>query len=132
MAAVLALLAGSGAQAVAPGPEPLPPFTGLIKNHTKAELSVYSQNSLGTLIIPANGWIEYVVWDKNFDLLVYLDGKPYFAQKMVVTPGAYTYMTKKYDFIAEIKPPTPKVIKKPVKKPKKYRKPKGKKKAAPC
>jgi len=131
LASVAALLLVTWANAVAPGPEPLPPFTGIIKNHTKSDLSIPSQNSLGTLIVPARGWIEFVVWDKTFDLTAYKDGKPYFGQKVTVTPKAFPYMTKNYDFVTEIKATEPPPTKK-TKKYRKYRKYKGKKKADPC
>jgi len=132
LAGVAALCLVTWANAVAPGPEPLAPFTGVIKNNTKDDMSVYSQNSLGTLIIPARGWIEFVVWEEKFDLRVYKDGEPYFAQKMAVTPQAIPFMTQNYDFIAEINPPPPpKQIKKYYKK-KRYKKYRGKRRRKPC
>jgi hypothetical protein len=127
LAGMVALLGAVGANGTAPGPEPLAPFTGIIKNNTKFDLSVPSENSLGTLILPAKGWIEFVVWDKTFDLTAYKDGKPFFAQKVGVTPKAFPYMTKNYDFMAEITAPEPRTGK--TYKKKRYR---VKKKAKPC
>uniref|UniRef100_A0A7C5ALZ4 Uncharacterized protein n=1 Tax=Desulfobacca acetoxidans TaxID=60893 RepID=A0A7C5ALZ4_9BACT len=131
LAALVAIFVATWVQAVPLGPEPQPPFIGIIRNHTKADLSIYSQNSQGTLIVPARSWIEYVVWDKNFDLVAYLEGKPFYALKMVVTPQAYAYMTKKYDFVAEIRVPEPEKAKKPAKKRRQSQKGKGKKPADP-
>ena len=68
LASVVALLLVTWANAMAVGPEPLPPFKGIIKNNTKHDISIPSENSLATLILPAKGWIEYVVWDPKFDL----------------------------------------------------------------
>lgn len=104
LAGVAALFLVTWANAVAPGPEPLPPYTGVIKNNTKHELSIYSKNSLGTIIVPPESWIEFVVWDENFDLIPYKEGDPYGCQKVRVTPDAISFKCKKYDFMAEINP----------------------------
>ncbi len=107
LAGVTALLLVTWANAVAPGPEPLPPYTGVIKNNTKYELSVYSKNSSGTIIVPPRSWVEFVVWDDSFALIPYNEGEPYGCQKVRVTPDGIAFMCKKYDFIAEINPPLP-------------------------
>ena len=105
LASVVALLVVTWADAELPGVEPLPPYVGIIKNNTKNAVSVPSENSLATLIVPARGWIEFVVWDPKFDFIAYLEGKPYRCQKVVVTPDAFPYMCKNYDFVVEINPP---------------------------
>uniref|UniRef100_A0A7V4G7E9 Uncharacterized protein n=1 Tax=Desulfobacca acetoxidans TaxID=60893 RepID=A0A7V4G7E9_9BACT len=98
---------------------PYAPFTGIIKNNTLYELSVPSYNSLGTLIVPPRGWIEYVVWDDHVDLIPYRDGRPipWGCQKIKVKPKAYPFMCKNYDFVAEITAPAPRPA--PVYRPKK-------------
>ena len=107
LASIVALLVVTGANAEAPGPEPLPPYTGVIKNNSSHDISVPSANSLATLIVPARGWIEFVVWDPKFHLIPYLDGQPYGCQKVRVKPHASPYMCKSYDFLVEIKAPAP-------------------------
>ncbi len=107
LASVVALLLVTWANAEAPGLEPLPPYIGIIKNNSPYDVSVPSENSLATLIVPARGWIEFVVWDPNFDLIPYIDGKPFGCQKVTVTPDAFPYMCKNYDFLVEINPPVP-------------------------
>lgn len=77
-------------------------YTGIIKNNTKYELSVPSQNSLGTLIIPPKGWIEYTVWEPRARFSPYLNGEPYRCFDIKPKPKAYDFMCKKYDFMAVI------------------------------
>lgn len=107
LASMVALLLVTWANAMAVGPEPLPPFKGIIKNNTKHDISIPSENSLATLILPAKGWIEYVVWDPKFDLIPYINGQPFGCQQVQVTPKAFPYMCKNYDFLVEINPPVP-------------------------
>jgi len=91
-----------------PIPEPLkkksPPrrYTGIIKNKTKYEVSVPAGESGGTLIIPAQGFIEYSAWERRFDLTAYYDGKPFYCMKIFANPKSYPFMCKKYDFMIEI------------------------------
>jgi hypothetical protein len=106
-ASVIALLLVTVANAAAPGPETLPPYIGIIKTNSTSDISVPSENSLATLIIPARSWIEFVVWDPKFDLIPYIAGKPFGCQKVTVTPKAFAYMCKNYDFLVEINPPAP-------------------------
>jgi len=124
MAVLLVMAAMSGA---ATGPEPLAPFTGVIKNNTKYELSIPSDNSLGTIIVPPKGWVEFVVWDNQFDLIPYREGQPfrYGCQKVTVKPQAYPFMCKNYDFVAEINAPEPRTGKT-------YKKKRYRKKRNPC
>ena len=107
LAGMIALWLVTWANAVAMGPSTLPPYTGIIKNNTACDFSLPSQNSMGTLIVPARGWIEFVVWDPKFDVVPYYDGKPFGCQKVAVTPKAFAYMCKNYDFMVEINGPGP-------------------------
>jgi hypothetical protein len=81
--------------------------TGIIKNKTRYEVSVPSENSDATLIIPAHSWIEYTAWTRKFDVTVYREGKPFYCLKIQAYPKEYSYMCKKYDFMAEIVKPEP-------------------------
>lgn len=84
------------------------PYTGVIKNNTRYEVSVPSRNSSATLIIPARGFIEYTAYEKDFDVTVYHDGKPFYCLKIKAHPHEYAYMCRNdYDFIAEIVKPEP-------------------------
>lgn len=101
-------------ESAASGPEP--PYIGIIKNKTRYDVSIPSENSGGTLVVPAQGWIEYIVWSSKFPLDAYFNGKPIWCDHISVTPGKYQYMCKKYDFMAEIVKPEPVVKPKPLKK----------------
>ena len=79
-----------------------PPYTGVIRNLTNHDISFYSENSQGTIVVPAKSWREYVVWHENFDLIGYLKGDPYYCRKMQVMPGQFPFNCKSYDFIAII------------------------------
>jgi hypothetical protein len=80
-------------------------YTGIIKNRTAYDVNIPSKNSAGTLTIPARGWTEFIAWEKDFDLTVYHDGKPFYCLQVMAHPGEYPFMCKKYDFIAEIVKP---------------------------
>jgi hypothetical protein len=82
-------------------------YTGVIQNKTKYEVSIPSQNSGATLVIPPHSWIEYNAWGQFFDLTAYYDGKPFYCLKIHVHPKTYPFMCKKYDFLAEIVKPEP-------------------------
>ncbi|MCX5888518.1 MAG: hypothetical protein NTY36_03600 [Deltaproteobacteria bacterium] len=83
-------------------------YVGVIKNQTRYEVSVPSRNSDATLIIPARGFIEYISYEKDFDVTVYRDGKPFDCLKIKAQPHQYAFMCKNdYDFIAEIVKPEP-------------------------
>ncbi len=83
-------------------------YTGVIKNRTRYDVSVPSRNSAATLIVPARGFIEYVSYEKDFDVTVYREGKPFYCLKINAHPREYAYMCKNdYDFIAEIVKPEP-------------------------
>ena len=85
----------------------VPPYTGVIKNKTKYEVSIPSENSDATLVIPPHGWIEYVIWDKHVDLTAYHNGKPFYCLKIQAQPKNYQFMCSQYDFMAEIVKPEP-------------------------
>ena len=125
---ILFLLAGCASQnspGFATGQDNYNIYTGVIKNQTRYEVSVPSRNSGATLIIPARGFIEYVAYEKDFDVTVYRDGKPFYCLKINAHPGEYAFMCKNdYDFIAEIVKPEPasqakyRKLKRAIKKPK--------------
>ena len=78
------------------------PYTGIIKNKTRYEVSIPSDNSDATLVIPPYGWIEYTIWTHKYDVAAYHDGDPFYCLKLIANPQAYTFKCKKYDFMAEI------------------------------
>ncbi len=80
-------------------------YTGIIKNKTKYEVSLPSENSDATLVIPPNSWIEYTMWTHQADVTAYRDGKPFYCLKLAAHPKEYPFMCKKYDFMAEIVKP---------------------------
>jgi len=88
---------GAGAQALAP-------YTGVIQNHSRHCISIPSANSGATLIVPPGGFIEYVAWNPEFQLIGYSAGRPYYCQIIRVAPKNYQFMCKSYDFLAEIRP----------------------------
>ncbi len=92
--------------------QPDNPYVGVIKNHTKKDVQVPSLNSLGTITVPAKGWVEYRVWTEQFDLIGYVDGQPYHCQKITVDPDKYQLFCKSYDFLAEIRKDEPAPVKK--------------------
>ena len=95
-------------------------YKGIIKNKTRYEVSIPSENSDGTLIVPANSWIEYTIWTHQADVTAYRDGKPFHCLKLTANPKQYPFMCEKYDFMAEIVKPEPAGKYKPMKK-RKYR-----------
>ncbi len=98
MAATMLL---SAVFAAAPVPAE-PPYTGVIRNLTNHDISFYSENSQGTVVVPARNWREYVVWHDNFDLIGYVKGDPYYCKKVQVQPGQYNFNCKAYDFLTII------------------------------
>jgi hypothetical protein len=77
-------------------------YTGIIKNKTKYEVSIPSENSDATLVVPPHSWIEYTIWTHQADVTAYFDGKPFYCLKLSAHPQEYPFMCKKYDFMAEI------------------------------
>jgi hypothetical protein len=88
-------------------------YTGIIKNNTRYEVYVPSENSEASLAIPAHGWIEYTAWTQRFNVSVYREGKPFYCLKIMVQPQDYPFMCNKYDFMAEIVKPEPAPVEKP-------------------
>jgi hypothetical protein len=83
------------------------PYIGIIKNKTRNEVSIPSENSDATLLIPPNGWIEFTIWTQHSGVTAYHNGKPFYCLNIFAHPQEYSFMCKKYDFMAEITPPTP-------------------------
>jgi hypothetical protein len=77
-------------------------YTGIIKNKTRYEVSVPSENSDATLIIPAHSWIEYTMWTRSANVTAYHNGKPFYCLKLWADPSEFSFMCNKYDFMAEI------------------------------
>ncbi len=100
------------------------PYTGIIKNTTRHEVSVYSANSNATIVIPKKSFIEYTIWGKRHDLTAYRDGKPFYCLRINAHPKNYPFMCKTYDFMAEIAEPAPPTPKPKAKKVRKKPKPK--------
>jgi len=114
-------------QAVPPAtPEALEglPYTGIIKNSTRYEVSIPSDNSDAALVIPPHGWTEYIIWTKRLDVTAFHNGKPFYCLKIQAQPKNYQFMCSKYDFMAEIVKPEPVRKYKPVKKKRIKRRPK--------
>jgi len=97
-------------------------YTGIIKNKTRYEVSVPSESSDATLIIPAHSWIEYTIWTRRANVTAYHDGKPFYCLKLWADPSEYPFMCKQYDFMAEIVKPEPVGKYKPMKKRKRVKK----------
>jgi hypothetical protein len=92
------------------------PYTGVIQNKTSCEVSIPSDNSDTTLVIPPHGWIEYTIWTHRFDVAAYYNGDPFYCLKLIARPKAYTFKCKKYDFMAEIVKAEPVMKQKPIRK----------------
>jgi hypothetical protein len=92
------------------------PYTGIIKNRTRYQVSIPSDNSDATLVIPPYGWIKYTIWTHKFDVAAYHNGDPFYCLKLVAHPQQYTFKCEKYDFMAEIVKPEPVRRYKPVRK----------------
>jgi hypothetical protein len=78
------------------------PYTGIIKNKTSREVSIPSQNSDATLVIPPHSWIEFTIWTRKSNVTAYHKGKPFYCLNIFAHPHEYPFMCKKYDFMAEI------------------------------
>jgi hypothetical protein len=83
------------------------PYTGIIRNKTRYEVAIPSENSSATVLIPPNGWIEFTTWTQHTDLTAYHEGQPFYCINIFAHPQEYPFMCKKYDFIAEIILPEP-------------------------
>jgi hypothetical protein len=91
-------------------------YTGIIKNKTQYEVSIPSENSDATLVIPPHSWIEYTMWTRNAQVTAYHNGKPFYCLSLYANPREYPFMCSKYDFMAEIVKPEPTHRYKPMKK----------------
>lgn len=80
-------------------------YTGIIRNKTKTDITVPSQNSAATLTVPAGGWIEYTIWRPRTKFTAYLVGNPIRCFNICVKPKCYPFMCKDYDFMAVIDAP---------------------------
>jgi hypothetical protein len=97
-------------------------YTGIIKNKTRYEVSVPSESSDATLIIPPHSWVEYTIWTRRANVTAFHDGKPFYCLKLWADPSEYPFMCKQYDFVAEIVKPEPAGKYKPMKKRKRLKK----------
>ena len=70
-------------------------------------MSIPSENSDATLVVPPHSWIEYTIWTRQADVTAYHNGKPFYCLNLVANPQEYPFMCKKYDFMAEIVKPEP-------------------------
>ncbi len=84
------------------GGQEIRPYVGLLQNYSTMDISIPSQDSDATLILPARGTMEYTAWKPNFTLIGFVDGKEVFCQHVRVQPQRYTFFCKNYDFLAEI------------------------------
>ncbi len=91
-------------------------YTGIIKNRTRYEVSLPSENSDATLVIPPHSWIEYTMWTRHAQVTAFRDGKPFYCLTLCANPREYPFMCSKYDFMAEIVKPEPRRKYKPMKK----------------
>jgi hypothetical protein len=107
---------GRAGPAVAPEVVDGRPYTGIIKNKTRYEVWIPSDNSDATLKIPPYSWTEYIIWTKTFDVTAYHNGRPFYCLKLEVHPQEYSFKCKKYDFMAEIVKPEPPGRYKPLRK----------------
>jgi hypothetical protein len=82
-------------------------YTGIIKNKTRYEVSIPSENSDATLVIPPHSFIEYTIWTRRANVTAYYDGKPFYCLKLLADPNEFPFMCSKYDFMAEIVKPEP-------------------------
>jgi hypothetical protein len=98
------------------------PYTGIIRNKTRYEISIPSENSRGTVLIPPDGWIEFTIWTQHSNLTAYHHGQPFYCLNIFAHPQEYTYMCKKYDFMAEIIKEEPVIRYQPIPKPRPIKK----------
>lgn len=81
------------------------PYVGLMRNFSARDISIPSQNSDATLILPAQGQLEYIVWKPNVDIFGYADGRQVYFQNIRINPRKkYTFFGKSYYFLAEVCP----------------------------
>jgi hypothetical protein len=108
-------------------------YVGLIQNFTNYDISIPSDNSGATLIVPAQGWLEYINWGSDVRLKGFVNGKQVYYQSLKAQPGKFKYMGNKYDFMAEIQaPPEPVPEAKPYCPPKRKLKKRPRKRICPA
>ena len=81
------------------------PYVGLVRNFSSVAVSIPSHDSSATLILPPQGQMEYTVWQPNFDIFGYVDGKEVYFKNIRISPNKkFSYFGKSYDFLAEVCP----------------------------
>jgi len=84
------------------------PYKGLLRNFSSMDVSIPSQNSSATLILPAGGQMEYIVWKPNFDIFGYVERTQVYHKNITIGPSTkYNFFGKTYDFLAEVCPELP-------------------------
>jgi hypothetical protein len=87
------------------GGKDIRPYVGLIRNFSAVAVSIPSHDSGATLILPPQGQMEYSVWEPNFDIFGYVDGKQVYFKNIKIKPNKkFSYFGKSYDFLAEVCP----------------------------
>ncbi len=95
-------------------------YTGIIKNKTRYEVSMPSENSDATLVIPPHSWIEYTMWTRACRRDGISRRQAVLLPNLLANPREYPFMCSKYDFMAEIVKPEPTHRYKPMKKRKRH------------
>lgn len=80
------------------------PYVGLVRNFAEVDIVLPSVNSDAAIVLPAQGTIEYTVWQPHFTLFGYVGGQEVYCRRIQVQPKKYNIFCKKYDFLAEIYP----------------------------
>jgi hypothetical protein len=79
------------------------PYVGLIRNFSARSISIPSQDSAATLILPAQGQMDYTVWKPNSDIYGYVAGKQVFYKNVRIEPHKkFTFFGNTYDFLVEV------------------------------
>jgi hypothetical protein len=89
------------------------PYKGLLRNFSNVDISIPSQDSSATLILPAGGQMEYTVWKPNFDIRGYVERTQVYYKNITIGPKTkYTFFGNTYDFLAEVCPelPAPRIL----------------------
>ena len=90
------------------GGQDIHPYKGLLRNFSSMDVSIPSQNSGATLILPAGGQMEYIVWKPNFDIFGYVERTQVYYKNITIGPSTkYNFFGKTYDFLAEVCPELP-------------------------
>lgn len=90
------------------GGQDIHPYKGLLRNFSSMDVSIPSQDSGATLILPAGGQMDYTVWKPNFDIFGYVGGTQVYYKNITIGPSTkYNFFGKTYDFLAEVCPELP-------------------------